>query len=146
MGIAEEVGHVGGAAGSSRRSSAFPRKPDKLATNRAVRSTGRSSSVLRLGTTVATLATVMCSAPASPGTPPPGDPAPPGVEILLPRGGIPAVFEPAYVRAADSGLPDSAWVLGVALGRESHAFSLNLLNGHEVVNDVLGKHPIAAVW
>jgi hypothetical protein len=71
---------------------------------------------------------------------------PPGVQMLLRRGGIPAVFEPRFVSAAKAGLPDSAWVLGVAMGGEARAYSLNLLNGHEIVNDALGGKPIAAVW
>lgn len=74
------------------------------------------------------------------------DPAPEGVDILMPRGGIPAVFAPVFVPGEDANLPDDAWVLGFASGGEAHAYSLNLLNNHEVVNDVVGGHPIAAVW
>ncbi len=74
------------------------------------------------------------------------DVPPPGVQMLLPRGSIPAVFEPRFVPADRAGLPDSAWILGVALGGEARAYSLNLLNGHEVVNDSVGGRPIAAVW
>jgi hypothetical protein len=66
--------------------------------------------------------------------------------MLMPRGGIPAVFEPRFVPADEADLPDSAWILGVAIGGEAHAYSLNLLNGHEVVNDAMGGRPIAAVW
>ncbi len=87
---------------------------------------------------VASLATLICSAWAVTARSAPSDSPPAGVQILLPRGAIPAVFEPTFVAAAESGLPDSAWVLGVTVGGESH--------GHEVVNDVLAKRPIAAVW
>ncbi len=73
--------------------------------------------------------------------------APPaGVQMLLPRGGIPAVFNPRFVPADRAGLPDSAWILGVAMGGEARAYSLNLLNGHEVVNDSIAGRAIAAVW
>jgi len=71
---------------------------------------------------------------------------PEGVQMLMKRGGIPAIFEPKFVPAEEAGLPDSAWVLGVWVDGEAHAYSLNLLNGHEVVNDVVGGRPIAAVW
>jgi hypothetical protein len=71
---------------------------------------------------------------------------PPGVQMLLPRGGIPAVFAPRFVSASKAGLPDSAWILGVAMAGEARAYSLNLLNGHEVVNDSIGGRAIAAVW
>ena len=61
-------------------------------------------------------------------------------------GGIPAVFEPKFVSAADAEIPGDAWVLGVAVDGVAKAYSLNLLNQHEVVNDRFGAHALAAVW
>jgi hypothetical protein len=43
-------------------------------------------------------------------------------------------------------LPDDAWVLGVAVDGTAKAYSLNLLNRHEVVNDKTGETAYAAVW
>ena len=37
-------------------------------------------------------------------------------------------------------------VLGVALGGEAVAYSLWYLDGHEIVNDLVGGTPIAATW
>jgi hypothetical protein len=71
---------------------------------------------------------------------------PEGVRQLLPRGGIPAVFDPQFVTAAEAEMPDSAWVLGVFLNGEARAYDLNLLNHHEIVNDVIGGEPVAPVW
>jgi len=71
---------------------------------------------------------------------------PEGVQQLLPRGGIPAIFEPEFVSAQEAELPDSAWVLGVYLNGDARAYDLNLLNHHEVVNDVVGGQPVAPVW
>jgi len=71
---------------------------------------------------------------------------PDGVQMLMKRGGIPAIFDPTFVSGDEADIPDSAWVLGVSIGGEARAYSLNLLNGHEIVNDVVGGHPIAAVW
>lgn len=71
---------------------------------------------------------------------------PPGVEQIIPRGTLAAVFDPVLVPAEKSGLPDDAWILGVVIDGEAHAYSLNLLNHHEVVNDRIGDHPFAAVW
>ncbi|RLC97880.1 MAG: hypothetical protein DRI65_18885 [Chloroflexota bacterium] len=71
---------------------------------------------------------------------------PPGVEMLLPRGGIPAVFEPVFVQAVEADISDDAWILGVIIDGEAHAYSLNLLNAHEIVNDRFGDVPVAAVW
>jgi hypothetical protein len=72
--------------------------------------------------------------------------APDGVKMLLPRGGIPAVFEPTFVSADSAEISDDAWILGIELNGEAHAYSLNLLNHHEIVNDYVGDMPVAAVW
>ena len=71
---------------------------------------------------------------------------PAGVEQILPRGGIPAVFEPEFVTAQEAEMPDDAWVLGVSIADEARAYSLNLLNRHEIVNDRIADRPVAAVW
>ena len=83
-------------------------------------------------------------AAAPPATP--SDEVPDGVKMLLRRGAIPAVFEPRFVSADEADISDDAWVLGVVINGEAHAYSLNLLNSHEVVNDVFGDVPVAAVW
>jgi len=72
--------------------------------------------------------------------------APEGVGILLPRGGIPAVFNPQFVGAPEANIPDDAWILGVHINGEARAYDLNLLNHHEIVNDEVGGTPVAAVW
>ena len=71
---------------------------------------------------------------------------PPGVVQLLPRGAIPAIFDPQFVSAHEADLPDGVWVFGVVIDGEAHAYSLNLLNSHEIVNDVFGTLPVAASW
>lgn len=65
---------------------------------------------------------------------------------LLPRGAIAAVDDPQFVPAEEAEIPGDAWVLGVVDGGRAKAYSLNLLNHHEVVNDEIGGRPIAAVW
>lgn len=72
--------------------------------------------------------------------------APEGVTMLLPRGGIPAIFEPVFVSASEADITDDAWILGIVIDGEARAYSLNLLNEHEVVNDRVAGQPIAAVW
>ncbi len=71
---------------------------------------------------------------------------PEGVEQILPRGRIAAIVEPEFVSADEAKMPDDAWVLGVAIDGVAKAYSLNLLNSHEVVNDRFDGLPIAAVW
>ena len=65
---------------------------------------------------------------------------------LLPRGAIAAIDEPTFVSAGEAEIADDAWVLGVAIDGVAKAYSLNLLNRHEVVNDRFGELPVAAVW
>ena len=74
------------------------------------------------------------------------DEPPSGVVQILPRGGIPAVFKPRFVAAGEAEIDAEAWILGVEMDGEARAYSLNLLNAHEVVNDRIGGAPIAAVW
>lgn len=74
------------------------------------------------------------------------DEPPPGVEQLLPRGALAAVFDPGLVPADRAEIPEDAWVLGVEVAGQARAYSLNLLNRHEVVNDRIGERAYAAVW
>ena len=71
---------------------------------------------------------------------------PPGVEQILPRGRIAAVVEPQFVSASEAEISDDAWILGVVIDNQPKAYSLNLLNSHEVVNDRSGDTAFAAVW
>lgn len=69
-----------------------------------------------------------------------------GFKTLLQKGAIPAIRHPEFVTAVQALMPDDAWVIGVSRGKQSKAYSINLLNHHEIVNDVLDAKPIAAVW
>lgn len=71
---------------------------------------------------------------------------PEGYVQILPRGGIPAIDDPVYVPASEAQIRDDAWVLGVVIDDQARAYSLELLNGHEVVNDTIGDTDFAAVW
>lgn len=86
-----------------------------------------------------------CAGTAQSGRPSSDEP-PAGVQQILPRGGIPAVFAPRFVSVAEASIPDDAWVLGVVVEGVAKAYSLNLLNRHEVVNDRSGNTDFAAVW
>jgi hypothetical protein len=65
---------------------------------------------------------------------------------LIPRGQIVSVDDPQFVPADEAEILDDAWVLGVAIDGQARAYSLNLLNEHEVVNDRIGERSFAAVW
>lgn len=74
------------------------------------------------------------------------DEKPTGFQQILPRGGIEAIDAPVYVSAQQARIPDTAWVLGLEIDGQAFAYSLNLLNAHEVVNDEAGGRAFAAVW
>ena len=65
---------------------------------------------------------------------------------IIPRGRIAAITEPKFVTANKADINDDSWVLGVVLDGVSKAYSLSLLNSHEVVNDQVGDTEFAAVW
>lgn len=65
---------------------------------------------------------------------------------LLLRGQIPAIFEPKYVSANEADIDDDSWVFGVVVEEQSRAYSLNILNHHEIVNDCIGESNFAVVW
>jgi hypothetical protein len=71
---------------------------------------------------------------------------PEGFEQILDRGRIASVDAPAYVTADEAEIPDDAWVLGAVIEGQAFAYSVNLLNAHEVVNDRIGDTAFAAVW
>ena len=68
------------------------------------------------------------------------------IRTLLPFDAIPAITKPQFVPAAKAKLDADAPVIGVTFNGESHAYSLYLLNGHEIVNDVVGEKKIATTW
>ena len=91
------------------------------------------------------LALIACESPMPVSTARPQE-VPEGFEQLLPRGGIPAIDNPQYVSADDASIADQAYVLGVVVEGQPVAYSLDLLNSHEIVNDTIGKTHFSAVW
>lgn len=65
-----------------------------------------------------------------------------------PRDLIPAVFNPVHIsidEVEDQAGPFST-VIGVSIGGESVAYSVDYLSGREVVNDTVGGKPIVVTW
>lgn len=48
--------------------------------------------------------------------------------------------------AAEDGLTDREQVIGVTQNGESRAYPITILFAHEIVNDVVGGHPIAVTF
>ncbi len=78
--------------------------------------------------------------------PPPDTAQSPRLLDGLPQDAIPALFAPRFVAAERARIAPGAFVFGYANGGEAHAYALNLLDGHEVVNDVVGARAVAATW
>jgi carotenoid cleavage dioxygenase-like enzyme len=100
---------------------------------------------LRLRVTGALLLSVAMSAPASAAKGEDTD-LPADFRQIIPRGRIASVDHPVFVPAAEAEISDDAWVLGVEIDGQAKAYSLNLLNQHEIINDRFGEKPVAAVW
>ena len=63
------------------------------------------------------------------------------------KDGIPALSAPKFVSAAEADfLEGEDRVIGVAIGGESRAYPLLILNHHEIVNDKIGQTPLAVTY
>ena len=64
----------------------------------------------------------------------------------LPPDAIPAIKNPEFVPASEAGLDDNEPVIGVTMNGESRAYSVYLMNHHEIVNDKIGDDVFAVTW
>jgi uncharacterized protein DUF3179 len=71
---------------------------------------------------------------------------PPGAEVVLPPDKIPAIDDPRFVPVAQAHVLATAPMIAFSHEGETHAYSLHLLNGHEIVNDTVGGEPVAVTW
>jgi len=68
------------------------------------------------------------------------------LQNVLPRDAIPAIKKPEFVPAGNAGLDNNEPVLGINIDGESRAYSIYLLNHHEIVNDKVGDKAFAVTW
>lgn len=68
------------------------------------------------------------------------------IKPVLPRDAIPAIRNPVFVSAHEARLDDKEPVIGVTMNGESHAYSLYLLNHHEIVNDTIKNNAFVVAW
>lgn len=71
---------------------------------------------------------------------------PPSFRQLLPRDGIPPIYHPKFVAAADSEWTDSTLVIGVELDGDARAYSVPYLNRREMVIDRVAGIPVLVSW
>ena len=65
---------------------------------------------------------------------------------VLPPDAIPAISNPTFVSVSQARVQPQAPMIAVTRGKTTHAYSLYLLDGHEIVNDILEGQPIATTW
>lgn len=75
-----------------------------------------------------------------------GEPLPEGFRQLLPRDGIPPIYDPTFVASNESPWAAGTEVIGVTINGESKAYPVSFLNGRELVVDELGGEPILVSW
>jgi hypothetical protein len=64
-----------------------------------------------------------------------------------PRDGIPALFSPSFVPAAEANfLTGEDRVLGIEIAGEARAYPIRVLSWHELVNDTVGGSPLLVSW
>jgi uncharacterized protein DUF3179 len=70
------------------------------------------------------------------------------IMFSVPRDTIPALLAPRFITVAEARreLKDSDRVLGVFLKGEAKTYPVQILNWHELVNDVVGGQPILVSW
>ncbi len=71
------------------------------------------------------------------------------IVTLLPFDAIPAINDPTFfetVEDADRAYGEDELILGVEIDGDARAYSVPLLSSHEIVNDIVGGHPIAVTW
>ena len=68
------------------------------------------------------------------------------IHTVLPFDAIPAIFTPRFLPANEADVHDQSPMIGVSIGSEQHAYSMVLLNAHEIVNDKIGGQDIASTW
>ena len=70
------------------------------------------------------------------------------IEIVdvLPKDAIQAIKEPQFVSSFKANIHLDEPVIGVSFNGEEKAYSIYLLNNHEIVNDIIGGKPIAVTW
>ena len=68
------------------------------------------------------------------------------IKSVLPPDAIPAIRNPVFISAHEARLDDKEPVIGITMNGESHAYSLYLLNHHEIVNDTIKNNAFVVAW
>ena len=63
-----------------------------------------------------------------------------------PFDGIPPIYEPDFVSAAEAALIDDELIMGIAIDGKARAYPVTVLRFREIVNDDLGGVPLLVTW
>lgn len=70
----------------------------------------------------------------------------PEILYVLPPDAIQSILKPDFVPTDQAKIEEESPMIGVVLNDQAHAYSMFLLNAHEIVNDVVGGEKIAVTW
>lgn len=67
---------------------------------------------------------------------------------ILPKDAIPAIKNPTFVSAERGALDMDPYeqVIGLSIEGDNRAYPINMLSGHEIVDDVVGGVPVAVTY
>ncbi len=70
------------------------------------------------------------------------------VEIIdvQPKDAIQSIKDPKFVSSTEAKLHQDEPVIGLSINGDDRAYSIYLLNSHEIVNDVIESKPVAVTW
>lgn len=68
------------------------------------------------------------------------------IRQALPPDAIPSIKNPEFVPASKAKIHPEEPVIGLSINGHNRAYSVFLLNSHEIVNDVIGGKPVAVTW
>ena len=70
------------------------------------------------------------------------------IVTILGKDGIPAILDPLFLspEVAAFQMRDNERVIGLSINGDHRAYPLNQLSRHEIVNDTVGRVPVAVTW
>ncbi len=63
-----------------------------------------------------------------------------------PRDGIPSIDKPAFNKADNTTITDDSRILGVYINGVAKAYPINIMNYHEIVNDIFGEDAVVITY
>ena len=68
------------------------------------------------------------------------------ISQLLPRDGIPPIYDPVFVSWDEAIIDPEELVMGVEINGDARAYPVGVLRSREMVDDVVGGVPVLVTW